>query len=286
MNLVAPLLCLALYAMAFMVLWQNARRVALASPQMTVDSVSTTTPSAALHPTSELNLAVPALLSLAALCAHAWLTWHMLTTPAALNLGLVPAINLITLLMNAVVLGATLRMPVANLNLLLYPMAMAALLAALLDSSASTPLAVTAPMALHILLSLTAYCVLMMAACQAVLLAMQENNLKTRNLRWLRILPPLESMERLFVSMLWLGMLLLSGAIASGFIFLENMFDQRVVHHTVLTCVSWLVYAAFLYGRYRYGWRGMTSVRWTSLAFALLVLGYLGSKFVVEYLLS
>jgi ABC-type uncharacterized transport system permease subunit len=34
-----------------------------------------------------------------------------------------------------------------------------------------------------------------------------------------------------------------------------------------------------------FGWRGVIAVRWNLAAFALLLLGYLGSKFVIEYLL-
>ena len=62
-------------------------------------------------------------------------------------------------------------------------------------------------------------------------------------------------------------------------------FHRQVLHHIVLTSLSWLVYVFFLAGRHLFGWRGLTAVRWTLLAFSLLVLGYLGSKFVLEYLL-
>jgi ABC-type uncharacterized transport system permease subunit len=63
------------------------------------------------------------------------------------------------------------------------------------------------------------------------------------------------------------------------------MFAQRVAHHTVLTTLSWLVYVGFLMGHYVFGWRGITAVRWNLSAFGLLLLGYVGSKFVLEYLL-
>ena len=53
----------------------------------------------------------------------------------------------------------------------------------------------------------------------------------------------------------------------------------------VLTTLSWLVYTGFLTGHHLFGWRGVTGVRWNLAAFALLLLGYLGSKFVLEYLL-
>ena len=55
----------------------------------------------------------------------------------------------------------------------------------------------------------------------------------------------MESMENLFISVLWLGLALLTLSIATGMLFLQDMFDQRLVHHTVLTTLSWLVYAGF-----------------------------------------
>jgi len=41
-----------------------------------------------------------------------------------------------------------------------------------------------------------------------------------------------------------------------------------------------------LFGRARFGWRGRTALRWIVGGTILLVLGYLGSKFVSEILLN
>jgi len=46
------------------------------------------------------------------------------------------------------------------------------------------------------------------------------------------------------------------------------------------------VFAALLTGRRLMGWRGRTAVRWTLSGFSLLLLAYLGSKFVLEVLLQ
>ena len=85
--------------------------------------------------------------------------------------------------------------------------------------------------------------------------------------------------------MLWLGVGLLTLSIGTGMFFLQDMFDQRLVHHTVLTTLSWLVYTGFLTGHHLFGWRGVTGAM-ESGRFRLLLLGYLGSKFVLEYLLN
>ena len=41
-----------------------------------------------------------------------------------------------------------------------------------------------------------------------------------------------------------------------------------------------------LAGRWRYGWRGRTALRWTLAGFAMLFLAYVGSRFVLEVLLG
>jgi ABC-type uncharacterized transport system permease subunit len=72
----------------------------------------------------------------------------------------------------------------------------------------------------------------------------------------------------------------------SGFAFLEDMFAQQVVHHTVLALASWLIYAGLLTGHYLFGWRSYTATYGTMIAFALLLLAYFGSKFVLEIVLA
>lgn len=84
------------------------------------------------------------------------------------------------------------------------------------------------------------------------------------------------------------GFLLLTGTVVSGLFFSEQVFGRplRLNHHTVLAIVAWLVYGVLLVGRWRLGWRGRTAVRWTVTGFVLLVLGYFGSKFVLEVVLG
>ena len=155
-------------------------------------------------------------------------------------------------------------------------------------TSSFTPRAqLSTELVLHVLTSIVAYSVLFMAACQSLVLAMQERNLRShQGIALIRLLPPLETMETLLFSMLWTGIALLSISIASGFAFLDDMFAQQVVHHTVLSSAAWIMYAVLLVGHQFFGWRGSTAVRWTLLAFALLLLGYFGSKFVLEIILQ
>ena len=93
-------------------------------------------------------------------------------------------------------------------------------------------------------------------------------------------------MEKLLFSLLWIGITGLSLAIVTGLLFLEDMFAQHVVHHTLFAIASWCVYALLLAGHWISGWRSTTVTAWVLIAFALLVLGYFGSKFVLEILIK
>ena len=78
----------------------------------------------------------------------------------------------------------------------------------------------------------------------------------------------------------------LSASLASGFYFLEDMFAQKLAHKTVLSILAWFAFGVLLWGRWRFGWRGRTAIRWTLTGFGVLALGYFGSKAVLELILA
>ena len=79
---------------------------------------------------------------------------------------------------------------------------------------------------------------------------------------------------------------LLTLAIASGFIFVEDIFAQHLVHKTVLSIVRLAAVRHPALGPPPLGWRSQTAVRFTLGGFALLMLGYFGSKLVLEVILQ
>lgn len=139
----------------------------------------------------------------------------------------------------------------------------------------------------HIVLSAIAYAVLSIAVVLAVALALLDRRLRRRKpLGWLAILPSVEALETGAFQALAAGFALLSLALFSGFVFVEDLFAQHLIHKTVLSCLAWLVFAVLLFGRWRFGWRGRTATGWTLSGFALLALAYFGSKFVLETILG
>ena len=226
-------------------------------------------------------------IALPATILHGLTAWALLITPQGVNLGLYSAACLTTFILTALVLVGSVRAPLQNLYLFVYPLGAVGILVGISFSSSFAPISiVSAELLTHILLSVLAYTVLLFATCQSLVLRSQEKALRDkRDISVLRMLPPLQTMENMLFQWLFVGVVLLTLAIGSGFLFLDNMFGQPV-HHTVLSIASWLAFTTLLVGRARFGWRGATATRWTLGGFALLLLGYLGSKFVVEVLLQ
>jgi ABC-type uncharacterized transport system permease subunit len=223
-----------------------------------------------------------------AVLLHASVLTHNLFTPAGLNLGFFNAISLTAWVIVSMILFAIFSKPIENLALVLLPVAALSMaLAELLPSA--MPLSKNKPMGfqLHLVSSILAYSLLSLAALQALFLWLQDYHLRHKHPgKVMQFLPPLQVMEDLLLQSLVVGFALLSLSLLSGILFLENMFKQHVVHHTVLAIAAWLVFALLLWGRWRYGWRGRTVIRRTLLGFFILMLAWFGSKFVLEWILG
>lgn len=203
-----------------------------------------------------------------------------------LDLHFFAALSLVACVVAALTLLVNLSRPVAALGVIVFPLA--ALLLAL-DSFVAPPTApmqMDWPIKLHVTLALLAFSVLSIAAVLALLLAAQERALRVRNFGdWLRALPPLTRTEALMFRLIGSGFALLTVALLSGALFIENIRAQHLVHTTVLSVVAWLVFGTLLYGRWRHGWRGARAVNLTLLGMVVLALAFFGSKFVLELVL-
>jgi len=230
----------------------------------------------------------PALtLGFAGLALHTWLIYDGIFSQPGLNLAFFNALALTSWTVVALLLVSSLTKPVENLGILILPLAALTLyLEARFPSVDFMREATGWQIKVHVLLSMLAYSLLTLASVQAILLAVQDYHLHSRQpVGFLRALPPLQTMESLLFEMIGAGFVLLTLALASGFAFLEDMFAQHLVHKTVLSTLGWLVFGALLLGRFRYGWRGRTAIIWTLSGFVILMLAYFGSKAVLELIL-
>lgn len=147
----------------------------------------------------------------------------------------------------------------------------------------------------HVLVGTLAYAVLLVAAAHAGLMASAERALHggagagTPVLeRFLDELPPLLVLERLLFRLIAIGCALLTLTLLSGFVFSEEIFGRafRFEHKTLLALVAWAVFAALLLGRWLRGWRGRIALRMTFIGFGVLLLAYVGTRFVLEVVLD
>jgi ABC-type uncharacterized transport system permease subunit len=227
-------------------------------------------------------------LSVAALLCHASVVWSSIFADGGVELGFYKVSALIFLVINIVCIASLYRRPLQNLLVAVFPLsALAVLVSTYAPETAPIRTDLPTGILLHIGSSILAYAVLTLAAAQAALLAVQDHQLKHRHTRGLvQVLPPLQLMETMLFELLWVGVLLLSAAILSGFVFLDDIFNQHLVHKTVLTLGAWLLLVVLLWGHYRLGWRSTTAVRLTLAGFGLLVLAYFGTKLVLELVLQ
>lgn len=141
---------------------------------------------------------------------------------------------------------------------------------------------------LHWALGLSAYGMFAAAVVHAWLMTRAE-----REIRQAHPTPglPLLTLERLTFRFVAAGFVLLSATLLAGLIFGEHLYGSgngawRWDHKRVFALLSWLTFALLLWGRQRWGWRGRRAVRVLYAGAILLLLSYVGSRFVLELMLE
>ena len=100
---------------------------------------------------------------------------------------------------------------------------------------------------------------------------------------------PLMTLERLTFRFVEAGFVLLSATLLAGWLFAEQLYGPEMPwkwnHKTIFSVLAWIAFAGLLLGRAQLGWRGQKAVRILYLGSGLLLLGYAGSRFVLEVIL-
>ena len=227
---------------------------------------------------------------LAPLALHTWLLARAAFAPDGLHLGVGNAVSAILWLTVLIYWLGNFYYRLDGLQSLVLPVAAAAaLLPAVFPSLKPLPNTDLAAFKIHLLIAMLAYSLFTIASLHVLLMALLERRLHDGSLpRALRALPPLLAVEALLFRILWAGFILLTLTLATGVVYSEELFGRaaRFNHKTVFSVLSWIIFAALLGGRHIYGWRGRVAVRWTLTGFLMLVLAYIGSKFVLEVVLG
>jgi len=221
------------------------------------------------------------------LALHGWLLYAEIFSVQQLRFGFAQALSLMLWLAMAICWLESLAYRIEAL--LPMVLAMAALCAPLpgFFPGRLTPDAYSLEFKLHLFAGMAAYSLFTVATLHAVLISMLERQLHQRPSVADRGMPPLLSLEALVFRLTGAAFAVLTLTVAVGIAYSESIFGRalRFDHKTVFVVLSWLIFGLLLAGRWLYGWRGRTALRWTLVGFVMLLLAYVGSRFVLEVIL-
>ncbi|MDR0781390.1 MAG: cytochrome c biogenesis protein CcsA [Pseudomonadales bacterium] len=228
------------------------------------------------------------LIGVLALLVHLVNVVQVIATDGGFDFGFFKIATLFSWTMVCIVVLSSLKKPLENLFVAVFPLAIISILCALfLPDTSRLVVALSPGVALHVMLGILGFSLMALAAGQALLVAWLNRDLKRHHYSaFLRHLPPLQTMESLLFGIIHAGFVALLAVIATGFVFMDDMFAQHLAHKTFFTLVATGVFGVLLWGRHRWGWRGRRALHWTLSGFAVLILAYFGSKFVLEVLLN
>jgi ABC-type uncharacterized transport system permease subunit len=137
---------------------------------------------------------------------------------------------------------------------------------------------------LHFVLGVASYGLFGAAVLHAVLLDGAERRLRMRRAGDAGAMGmPLLQLERMTFRFVEAGFAVLSATLLLGVLTTSHWVWD---HKTIFSLLGWAVFASLLAGRRLRGWRGRRATRWLYAGAMLLLLAYVGSRFVIEVLLE
>ncbi len=230
------------------------------------------------------------LLAAAATGLHGVQLYRSVYADGVIDLALGNVVSGVAWMTVALFLAASLARRTLNLGLIVMPWGLLGLVVGWLLPGVQFPLDnLPRGIGRHIAIAIPAYGVLSIAFAQALLLWIQEKQLRKPNPgSFFPALPALETMESNLFQLTLLGFALLTVNLATGMLNTWQNYGAllRFNHHILLALLAWGGFGALLLGRRIFGWRGQVAARWTVIAFALLALAYFGTRFVSGVILS
>lgn len=224
------------------------------------------------------------------------LAWLLHAATLALGLaggqarfGFAPALSITAWLVLTVYAIESRLYPHLNVRRVLAALGAAAVLLAI--AFPGTPLHVSASpwLPLHLALGIASYGLFAAAVIHAGLMGRAEKQIRQASA------PadsgvPLLTLERLTFRFVAGGFVLLTATLLAGFLFSEVLYGTSVRawrwdHKTVFSVLAWITFGVLLIGRARFGWRGRAATRVLYAGSVLLLLAYVGSRFVLEVVL-
>ncbi|MPV85739.1 cytochrome C assembly family protein [Ostreibacterium oceani] len=138
---------------------------------------------------------------------------------------------------------------------------------------------------IHVVLSMAAYIALGYAALYASFWLFKNRSVRQiKSVSVLRL--PLAYIERAMVLSATVGALMLTLSLATGVLFIRDIWGQHLAHKLFFGLLAWLIIVGFLFLHYYRGFRGKKGAFMLLSGFVFLVLAYFGSAFVLQILLD
>jgi len=134
-------------------------------------------------------------------------------------------------------------------------------------------------LAVHITLAFLGNAAFGLACLVSLVYLWQERQLKTHSVgRFLRRLPPLETLDDVNFRFLTWGFILLTLGILSGVLWAELSFGRlwSWEPRTIWSTIIWMIYAVLLHGRVTVGWGGRRAATLTIVGFGVLFVSFIG----------
>jgi ABC-type uncharacterized transport system permease subunit len=196
--------------------------------------------------------------------------------------GFAPALSATLWLVIAVYAVESRWVPLPGVRRWLGLLGAAAVVLAAIFPGEFRPQAVSAWAPLHWALGIASYGLFGAAVLHAVMLDTAERRMRSNLRAAANAGMPLLQLERLTFQFVTAGFALLSATLLLGWWFSN---PWRWDHKATLSVLGWLVFAGLLVGRQALGWRGRHAIRWLYAGALLLLLAYVGSRFVFEVVL-
>lgn len=203
------------------------------------------------------------------------------------RLGFAPVLSMTVWLVIAVYSIESRLVPLPPIRVLLGVSGMAAVVLTLLFPGESRPLS-SALAPLHFALGVGSYGLFGAAVVHATLLDRAERSLRGGGVGVTgrgALGMPLLRLERLTFRFVEAGFVALTATLLLGVATAQRS-DWYLDHKTVFSFLAWGVIASLLAGRHFRGWRGRRATRWLYVGAVLLLLAYVGSRFVLEVLMA
>jgi ABC-type uncharacterized transport system permease subunit len=218
---------------------------------------------------------------------HGLISYTNIDSPDGHNFGLFNIFNTTTWISMIIVLWNLLKYNSTTLLFLSLPISIASIFGVLLfDGTAPVRLTGNGQNILHILLGISSMGILLLAAIQSVLVLYIDRQLRVSPANLSSTFGSLQSIERYLLQLLTSGFILMTFSLMLVSLLPSEVTQTQVLHKVILTLISWLILAILMFGYYLKGWRGVFAAKWTLIGVFLLMLGYFGSKLVLEFIIG